>query len=129
LWYSTRLKNDTSEHAEDGRSKATIRGPVGLSANRLSIGFFALYGFGDEGFLAACPFILLLLVCLLQSVYPTLLGWTLLFGSSLAYALAVAFSPHNGPWGEYVFFFLCGAVPAAVLFFLRPTKKNPGPAE
>ena len=88
--------------------------------------FFALYGFGDEGFWAACPFLVLLLVCLLQLVYPTLLGWTLLFGASLAYTLAVAFSPHNGPLGEYVFFFLCGAVPAAVLFFLRPTTKNRG---
>ena len=86
--------------------------------------FFALYGFGDEGFWAASPFLGLLLVCLLQLVYPTLLGWALLFGASLAYTLAVAFSPRNGPSGEYVFFFLCGAVPAAVLFFLRPIKSR-----
>jgi len=86
--------------------------------------FFALYGFGDEGFWAACPFLLLLLVCLLQFVYPTLLGWMLLFGASLAYTLAVAFNPHKGPLFEFIFFFLCGAVPAAVLFFWRPTKQG-----
>jgi hypothetical protein len=86
--------------------------------------FFAMDGWGDEGFLAACPYILFLSVCLVQTAYPTLLGWALLFGMSLAYALAVAFSPRNGPWAEYIFFFLCGAVPAVVLFLLRPTTKN-----
>ena len=86
--------------------------------------FFAIYGWGDEGFLAACPYLLLLAVCLVQAAYPTLLGWALLFGLSLAYALAVAFSPRNGPRGEYIFFFLCGAVPAVVLFLLRPTTKD-----
>lgn len=86
--------------------------------------FFALYGFGDEGLWAASPFLALLVVCLLQFVFPTLLGWALLFGASLAYTVAVALSPRKGPLHEYVFFFLCGAVPAATLFFLRPTMNN-----
>ena len=53
-------------------------------------GFFAPYGLDAEGFWAACPFLLVLLVCLLQLAYPTLLGWPLLLGASLAYTLAVA---------------------------------------
>jgi len=89
------------------------------------LAFFALYGFGDEGFWAGCPFLLLLLVCLLQFIYPTLLGWMLLFGASLAYTLAVAFNPHKGPLFEFVFFLLCGAVPAAVLFFWDQQNKEP----
>jgi hypothetical protein len=89
--------------------------------------FFALYGLGDEGFWAACPFLLLLLVCLLQSLYPTLVGWAVLFGLSVAYTLAVALSPENGPRGEYIFFLLCGAVPAVVLLCLRPSIKDDPP--
>jgi len=88
--------------------------------------FFALYGYGDEGFSAACPFLLLLLVCVLQSIYPTFLGWALLLGLSLAYTAMGAFSPENGTKGDYIFFLLCGAVPAIFLLFLRPTTKiNP----
>lgn len=86
--------------------------------------FFALYGYGDDGFLAACPFLLLLLVCLLQAAYPTFLGWALLLGLSVAYTMAVAFSPGNGTRGDYIFFLLCGAVPAVFLLLLRPTTKN-----
>jgi len=84
---------------------------------------FALMGWGEEGLSAAWPFILLLFVCLIQAAYPTLLGWALLFASCVAYALLVAFSPENGTRGDYIFFLLCGAVPAAVLLFLRPRTK------
>jgi len=104
------------------------------SANRwaylpiaIVLAFFALYAFGEEGIGAAWLFLLLLLVCVLQVVYPTLLVWALLLSASLAYTLAVAFSPHSGGeffGGEFVFFLLCGAVPAAVLFFLRPTARR-----
>jgi hypothetical protein len=86
--------------------------------------FFALYGYGDEGFLAACPFLLLLLLCLLQAVYPTFLGWTILFALSLAYTLSVAFTPENGTRSDYVVFLLLGAVPSAFLWFLRPRTKE-----
>ena len=86
--------------------------------------FFAVYGWGDEGFYAACPFLFLLAACLFQSIYPTLLGWGLLFGLSAAYAVAVAVSPNDGTREDYIFFFLCGAVPAVFLFFLRPKLTN-----
>jgi hypothetical protein len=75
---------------------------------------FSLMGWDDGGFSAAWPFVLLLIVCLIQSTYPTLLGWALLLVSCVGYALDVAFSPENGTRGDYVFFLLCGAVPAAV---------------
>jgi hypothetical protein len=86
--------------------------------------FFAAYGWDDEGILAACPFLFLLLVCLFQTLYPTLLGWALLFGLSATYALAVVVSPSNGTREDYIFFFLCGAVPSVVLFFVRPSTKD-----
>ena len=81
---------------------------------------FSLMGWDDGGFSAAWPFILLLIVCLIQSTYPTLLGWALLLVPCVGYPLDVAFSPENGTRGDYVFCLLCGAVPAAVLLFLRP---------
>ncbi len=85
---------------------------------------FAMMGWGEEGFSAAWPFILLLFVCLIQFVYPTLLGWALLLTPCVAYALLVAFSPENGTRSDYIFFILCGAVPAAVLLLLRPRTKE-----
>jgi hypothetical protein len=86
---------------------------------------FAMMGWGEDGLSAAWPFILLLFVCLIQSVYPTLLGWALLVTPCLAYALLVAFSPENGTRTDYIFFILCGALPAAVLLLLRPRTKEP----
>ena len=86
--------------------------------------FFALYGWGDEGLFAACPYVFLLLVCVFQVFRPTWLGWGVLFSLSAVYAVMVAFSPQNGRPGEYVFFFLCGVVPAAVLLFLRPSTRT-----
>ena len=86
---------------------------------------FALMGWDDGGFSAVWPFSLLLIVCLIQCSYPTLLGWGLLLAPCLAYAVVVAFSPENGTIGDYIFFLLCGAVPAAVLLFLRPRTNAP----
>jgi hypothetical protein len=73
----------------------------------------------------AALYILLLLVCLTQSVYPTRLGWVLLFGLFSAYAVAVAVTPSNGTLTDYVVFLLCGAVPAAALLLAWPKEKNP----
>jgi hypothetical protein len=82
--------------------------------------FFAVMGWGEGGWSGAAVYLLLLIVCLTQSFYPTLLGWMLLFGPCVAYAIAVAATPRNGPWDEYVIFFLGGAVPAGALYFVRP---------
>jgi|SRR5580658_5506248 hypothetical protein len=90
--------------------------------------WLALWGWGEGGVVAAWPYLLLLLVCGVQCVYSTLLGWVLLFVPCVVYALAVAVTPHNGTVSDYVVFFLCGAVPAAFLLLVRPTKKHRGEA-
>jgi len=77
-------------------------------------------GWGEEGLSAAWPFLLMLLLCLIQWVYPTLLGWILLLLPCVTYAIVVAATPGNGTPGDYLFFLLCGAVPAAVLLLFRP---------
>jgi hypothetical protein len=82
--------------------------------------FFAVMGWGEEGASAAAIFILLLLVCVVQWMRPTLLVWGLLVCLFSAYAAAVIATPHNGTFSDYLFFSLCGAVPAVVLLFGRP---------
>jgi hypothetical protein len=90
----------------------------------LVLSWFAVWGWGEEGIVAALPFLLLLLVCVVQCVYSTLLGWMVLFVLCVVYAVAIAVTPHNGTPTDYVVFFLCGAVPAAFLFFVRPTSER-----
>jgi len=85
---------------------------------------FAAMGWGEEGLSAACPYLLLLLLCSFQCAYATFLGWMLLFISFATYTVAVAVTPHNGTLTDYIFFLSCGAVPATFLFFVRPSK-NP----
>jgi hypothetical protein len=82
--------------------------------------FFAVMGWSEEGASAAAIFILLLLVCVVQWMRPTLLVWGLLVCLFSAYAAAVIATPHNGTFSDYLFFSLCGAVPAVVLLFGRP---------
>ena len=65
-------------------------------------------------------FILLLLVCVVQWMRPTLLVWGLLVCLFSAYAAEVIATPHNGTFSDYLFFSLCGAGPAVVLLFGRP---------
>jgi hypothetical protein len=92
-------------------------------------GFFALMGWGEGGISGAALFILLLGLCVVQWVYPTLLMWGLLLSLFSAYAVAVVVTPHNGTFADYMFFFFCGAVPAVLLLFGKPKKKNAGSAE
>jgi hypothetical protein len=81
---------------------------------------FAIMGWGEEKASGAGLFILLLLVCVVQWVRPTLLVWALLLCLFSAYAVAVIATPHNGTFTDYLVFFLCGAVPAVVLLFGQP---------
>jgi hypothetical protein len=90
--------------------------------------FFAVWGWGDGGFSAAWPYILLLGICLVQWIRPTCIVWILMFASSVFYAVAVAVTLRNGPFGDYVFFFACGAIPAVALICARPWKKFSPPS-
>jgi hypothetical protein len=83
--------------------------------------FFGVLAWGEGGLSFAWLYLLLLLVSLVQCGYPTFLGWILLLIPSSLFAVAIAITPDVGPWTERLFFFLCGAVPAASLYFWRPT--------
>lgn len=83
---------------------------------------FAAMGWGDEGILVTMPYLLLLLLCLAQFLYTTILGWALLFGAFAAYTITVVATLHSGTLTDYLFFSFCGAVPAIFLFFARPWK-------
>ena len=90
-----------------------------LPAAAVSI-FFAMMGWGEGGASGATIFLVLLLVCAVQWVRPTLLIWGLLLCLFSTYAVVVIATPHNGTFTDYLVFFLCGATPAVVLLFGRP---------
>jgi hypothetical protein len=85
---------------------------------------FAIMGWGEEGPSGAALFIILLLVCLVQWLYPTLLVWGLLLILFSAYAVVVIATPHNGTFTDYLVFFLCGAIPSVVLLLGRPKEST-----
>jgi len=74
----------------------------------------------DGGLQGAALYLLLLLLCVFQCIYPTLLVWALLLSMFVAYTVTVAVTPENGTRQDYFVFLLCGAVPAAFLLLLFP---------
>jgi hypothetical protein len=81
---------------------------------------FGILGAGMEGDLrSSVPYIVVLVLCVVQFLWPTLLGWFVLTALFWAYAIAVGikFQP---PAGEYVLFLLLGALPAFALLFSWP---------
>lgn len=90
---------------------------VGYVPVLIATGLFTLYGLHDE---IPWHFIILFVLCVLQLRYRTLAGWGLLFGLCLIYGVAVLVIPDRNAWGEYIFFALCGLVPAAALLMWRP---------
>ena len=70
-------------------------------------------------------------LCAVQALWPTVLGWVLLFGPFLGYGLVVAVSPEAGPLDERIIFMLLGLGPALILWLGRPwhdrrTQRTPG---
>ena len=82
------------------------------------LALFAFWGWGEGGLRAAGLYLLLLLLCVIQLIYPTLLVWWLLSCPFSMYAVAVAITPQSGPYGRK-------AVPAGTLVFGRPRTKVP----
>ncbi len=82
--------------------------------------WFALWGFGEEGFSGAWPYVVLLVICTIQIRYRTVIGWLLVLLPYVAYTVAVAASPRNGPLNEYIVFLLTGLIPTAALAFCHP---------
>ncbi len=80
---------------------------------------------GDEGLEAALPYIVLLLICLVQFFRPTLMGWGFLTVLFWAYAVAVALHPQNASLGDYFIFLTIGLVPGVALLWCRPKPVAP----
>lgn len=78
----------------------------------------------DHGFGEVWPFVLLLVVCVGQLAYPTLLGWSVVFAAFGLYTLAVATAMPASPLGEYLVFLAVAAVPTLLLLVCLPRKSR-----
>ena len=87
---------------------------------------FGLGAFDDDGLTGTLPYAAILLICVIQLRYRTVIGWVTVIVSCVAYTVAVAFHPGNGPTNEYVFFLLMGLVPLASLIGAHPFRKSRG---
>jgi hypothetical protein len=75
----------------------------------------------DGGGGAALLYLGVVGLCIVQAIWPTFVGWALLFAPLLAYAIAVALNPDSGPRSEWVLFMSLGFVPAFALWLGRPS--------
>jgi hypothetical protein len=58
--------------------------------------------------------------CIVQAIWPTILGWVILFAPFLGLGIMVALSPRSGSVGEWVAFMAFGFGPAFLLWLGRP---------
>lgn len=59
-------------------------------------------------------------LCVAQAIWPTILGWVIIFAPFLGFAIMVALSRGSGPVGEWILFMMFGFVPAVLLWLGRP---------
>jgi len=85
----------------------------------LILGFYRLLGH-DETLSTIWHVYVLLALCAAQLVYPTILGWALLFVPLLAWALSTIVMAGKAPLGEYLVFLALSVVPPAALLLVRP---------
>ena len=62
-------------------------------------------------------YLAILVLCILQMVLPTVLGWLLVLAPFFAYGISAVVRPIYGQWVPYM---LLGFVPAVVLWIGRP---------
>ena len=94
---------------------------------------FVGHAYEDGGWESAALYIALITLSVLGVVWPTVLGWGLLFFAFLAYGVEVAMTPQNGgPVHEWAIFIILGFGPAVALWAGRPWRgigphDTPGP--
>ena len=66
------------------------------------------------------PYAAIVMVCMIQIVYRTVIGWIVVLLPCIAYTIEIATNPHNGPTNEYVAFLLFGLIPAILLIVAHP---------
>jgi len=86
---------------------------------------FVGHAWEDGGAGSGLLYIGIIIVCVVYVFRPMLILWLPLFLAFAAYAVAVAFSPQNGPTSEWIIFMLLGFVPAVLLWLARPKKQGP----
>ncbi len=85
---------------------------------------FVGHAFEDGGPRSGAIYSGIVLLSILQTIRPTVLGWILLFAPFVACAAVVAASPGNGPVHEWLIFMLLGFVPSAAMWLGRPWKHS-----
>jgi hypothetical protein len=78
----------------------------------------------DAGAAAAAPFLGVVGLCIVQAIWPTIVGWALLFVPLLAFGIMVALNPENGPRDEWLLFMSFEFVPAFALWLGRPWRRR-----
>ena len=82
--------------------------------------FYGVLGVGMEGdVVVGVPYLVLIVLCLVQFFRPTLLVWGLLLAAFGAAAIAMVVN-YQEPAGEWMLFFLCVAIPACGLLYTWP---------
>lgn len=93
-------------------------------------GFVALlfvgHAYEDGGVGSALLYLAIIILSVVQTIRPTILGWCLLFIPFLWYGVVVAMSPENGPFGEWAIFMMLGFAPALLLLIGHPWRKSRG---
>lgn len=82
--------------------------------------WFGLWSIEDSGLTGVLFYGALLAVSVIQMCYRTAIGWAVLLLPCLAYTVAVAVTPGNGSFGEYIVFLLTGLVPTVALAMSHP---------
>ena len=83
---------------------------------------FVGHAWEDGGAVSGLFYPAIIVVCIVYVLRPMFILWLPVFLAFLAYAVAIALSPQNGPTFEWVFFMLLGFVPAILLWLARPGK-------
>jgi len=74
----------------------------------------------DDGMRSAGLYACLVLLSIVQSIRPTMLGWLILFAPFFAYELAVELSRGREPLSEWLLFVVLGFVPTLAMWIGRP---------
>jgi hypothetical protein len=83
---------------------------------------FVGHALEDGGLLGALPLATVAVLCLVQSLRPTVLGWVFCMSPWLAYTVLVVVQAMQNPAAEMAFFLLIAILPCGALWLARPRR-------